>query len=137
MGDDLARQVKRQRLADRLYALTPLDWLLGVPPGVGIAGGVACFGSTSVGFKFADQQLELLDGVVELLGRAAEAGTPQHRQLHLQLLNMQCLGIDLCRVGGDLDILTRQLSLQIHREVAQRGGIVRLRQIRQRHTHDI
>ena len=35
-----------------------------------------------------DQQLKLLDRVVELLGGAAETRAAQHRQLHLQLLDM-------------------------------------------------
>ena len=84
--------------------------------------------ATGVRFEFADQQLKLLDRVVELLGGAAEARAAQHRQLHLQLLDMQRLGMDLGRIGGDLDILAGQLCLQINREVAQRGGVVRQRQ---------
>jgi hypothetical protein len=36
--------------------------------------------------------------------------------------------MDLGRIGGDLDILAGQLCLQINREVAQRGGVVRQRQ---------
>ena len=69
MGDGLARQVWRQRLADRMLAFPPLDGL----PGVSIAGSVARLDGTGVHFEFADQQLELLDRVVELLGGAAEA----------------------------------------------------------------
>ena len=128
VGDGLARQVWRQRLADRLFAFPPLDRLARCPARRRIAGGVARLGSTGIRFEFADQQFELLDRVVELLGGAAEARAAQHRQLHLQLLDMQRLGMDLGRIGGDLDILARQLCLQIDREVAQRGGVVRQRQ---------
>src|SRR5271167_2057205 len=69
VGDGLARQVWRQRLADRMLAFPPLDGL----PGVSIAGSVARLDGTGVRFEFADQQLKLLDRVVELLGGAAEA----------------------------------------------------------------
>jgi hypothetical protein len=111
VGDDLARQVWRQRLANRLFAFPPLDRLVRVPPGVGIAGGVARLNSTGVRFKFADQQFELLDRMIELLGGAAEARTAQCRQLHLQLRDIQRLGVDLGRIGCDLDILASQLCL--------------------------
>ena len=83
VGDGLARQVWRQRLADRLYAFPSLDRLAGV-----LSGAVARLGSTGIPFEFADQQLKLLDRVVELLGGAAETRAAQHRQLHLQLLDM-------------------------------------------------
>src|SRR3984885_8083929 len=53
VGDDLARQVWRQRFTDRLLAFPPLDGLLGVPPGVGIAGGSARLG-TGVHFELAE-----------------------------------------------------------------------------------
>ena len=109
-----------------MFAFPPLAGL----PGVGIAGGVARLGCIGVCFEFADQQLDLFDRVVELLGGAAEARAAQYRQLHLQLLDVQRLGMDLGRIGGDLDILACQLSLQIHREAAQRGGVVRQRQDR-------
>src|SRR5271166_1899966 len=124
--DDLARKVWRQRLADGLFAFPPLAGL----PGVGIAGGVARLGCTGVRFEFADQQFELLDRVVELLGGAAEVRAAQYRQLHFQLLDVQRLGMDLGRIGRDLDILACQLSLQIHREAAQRGRVFRQRQDR-------
>jgi len=61
----------------------------------------------------------LLDVAIELLRGAAEPGTSQHGQLHLQLLDMQRLGMDLGGIGRDLDFLTRQLSLQIRREDSQ------------------
>jgi hypothetical protein len=53
-----------------------------------LSGAVARLGSTGIPFEFADQQLKLLDRVVELLGGAAETRAAQHRQLHLQLLDM-------------------------------------------------
>jgi hypothetical protein len=37
---------------------------------------------------------------------------------------MQRLGMDLGRIGGDLDILACQLCLQINHEVVQRGAVV-------------
>ena len=49
MGDGLARQVWRQRLADRMLAFPPLDGL----PGVSIAGSVARLDGTGVRSMFA------------------------------------------------------------------------------------
>jgi hypothetical protein len=66
----------------------------------------------SLFLELADQQLELLDIAVELFRRAAEAGAPQHRELHLQLLDVQRLGMDLRVARGDLDVLARKLRLQ-------------------------
>ena len=73
--------------------------------------------------EFADQQLQLLDVAVELLGGAAEPRPAQHGQLHLQLLDVQRLGVDLCRIGGDLQLLARQLRLQPRGQCPQGGGI--------------
>ncbi len=46
-------------------------------------------------FELADQQFELLNLMVELFGGPAEACAPQHGQLHLQLFDVQRLGVDL------------------------------------------
>ena len=73
--------------------------------------------------ELADQQLELLDGLVELLRRAAEPRPAQHGQLGLELLDMQRLGVDLGVAGGDRQILLRELGLQSGRERPQRVGI--------------
>jgi len=62
--------------------------------------------------ELADQQFELLDVAVELLRRPTKPRATQHGELHLQLLDMQRLGIDLGRIGRDLDLLARQLRLQ-------------------------
>jgi len=110
VGDRLTRQVRRQRLAQRLLALACLGRVrLG---GVSCAGAGITFGLFLL--EFADQQFELLDVAVELLRRPAEPRATQHGELHLQLLDMQRLGIDLGRVGRDLDLLARQLRLQAH-----------------------
>ncbi|MGF6233844.1 hypothetical protein QFZ27_007799 [Inquilinus ginsengisoli] len=68
----------------------------------------------------ADNQLELLDGAVELLRRAAEPGPAQRRQLRLQLLDVQGLGMDLGVPGRDLPL---HLDLQRGCEGAQFGRI--------------
>ena len=84
--------------------------------------------------ELADQQLELLDGLVELLRRAAEPGPAQHRQLGLELLDMQGLGVDLGVAGGNRQILLRELGLQSGRERPQRVGIGGQVLARQRHA---
>src|ERR1700677_1208859 len=45
----------------------------------------------------AQQQLELLDLAIELLRRAPEARAAQNRELHAQLLDQQCFGVNLRR----------------------------------------
>jgi len=112
VGDGLTRQMGRQRLAHRLLALARLRRVrLG---GVSRAGAGVALGLLFL--EFADQQFELLDVAVKLLRRPAEPRATQHGQLHLQLLDMQRLGMDLGRVGGDLDLLARQLRLQANGE---------------------
>ena len=50
----------------------------------------------SLGFlDLADRLFEPVDLLVEFLGRLAEAGAAQRRQLRLQLLDMQRLGVEL------------------------------------------
>ena len=51
-------------------------------------------------------------------------------QLHFQLFDVQCLGMDLGGVGGEFDVLARELGLQVCGESAQclrvgREGLVR------------
>ena len=57
----------------------------------------------------ADRQFEPIDLSVELLRRLAEAGAPKRRQLRLELLDMQRLGV--------------KFGLQGRRERAQRVRI--------------
>jgi len=83
--------------------------------------------------EFADQQFELLDVAVKLLRRPAEPRATQHGELHLQLLDVQRLGIDLGRIGRDLDVLARQLRLQVGGEHPQRVRVGRERSARQGH----
>ena len=66
--------------------------------------------SGSILFERADQQFELLDVAIELLRGAVEPRAPQHGQLQLQLLDVQRLGVDLGRVGGNLDIRAPPLA---------------------------
>lgn len=109
MVDRLARQVPGQRLA---AAGAGRPWRLGTGRGRGVA-------RPAQGFpllELADQQLELLDRLVELLRRTAEPGPAQHRQLGLELLDMQGLGVDLGVAGGDRQVLLRELRLQSGRE---------------------
>jgi hypothetical protein len=129
MHDGLARQMRWQRPPDRLTALAPRCGIGGIvarrigrDPGVVLG---------SIFLELADQQLELLDVAIELFRRPAEAGAAQHRQLHLQLLDVQRLGVDLGVARGDLDILARQLRLQACRQRAQRLRIIGQRSARQ------
>lgn len=124
MVDRLARQVLGQRLA---AAGAGRPWRLSTGRGRGVA-------RLAQGFallELADQQLELLDRLVELLRRTAEPGPAQHRQLGLELLDMQGLGVDLGVAGGDRQVLLRDLRLQGNRERPQGvdiGGQVLARQ---------
>ena len=61
--------------------------------------------------EVADQQLQLLDLAVELLRGAAEPRPAQRGQLHLQLLDVQRLGVDFGGVRSNLDVLARQFGL--------------------------
>ena len=70
---------------------------------------------------------------IELLGGAAEPRAAQHGQLHLQLLDVQRLGMDLGGIGGDLDVLARQLGLQVCGEDPQSARVGRQRIGCQRH----
>jgi len=83
--------------------------------------------------EFADQQFELLDVAVELFRRPAEPRATQHGELHLELLDMQRLGINLGRVGRDLDVFARQLRLQVGGEHPQRVRVGRERSAHQGH----
>src|SRR3954469_12751498 len=102
-----------------------VGWLLGwawAGRGTGIGlGGIVGAGILGGGIflEFADQQFELLDLTIELLRGSAEPRTPQRGELHLQLFDVQRLGVDLCGVGGEFDVLARQLGLQADGETAQ------------------
>ena len=98
--------------------------------GAGILGG-------DIFFEFADQQFELLDLAVELFRGAAEACASQRRQLHLQLFDMQRLGMDLRGIGGELDLLARQFGLQVSGKQLQRLRVGRQRMMRQRHADNL
>ena len=122
-----------QRRADRLLALVCLGRRLGVGLRVGFGrAGAGVFGG-SILFERADQQFELLDIAIELLRGTAEPRTPQHGQLHLQLLDVQRLGMDLGGVGGNLDVLARQFGLQVCGEDPQSTRVGRQRLGCQRH----
>jgi hypothetical protein len=124
---------------DRLAALAWLgregrtvrtNWLGRTGVGAGVLGG-------DVFFKAADQQFELFDVAIELFRRAAEAGASQRRQLHLQLFDVQCLGMDLCGIGGEFDLLARQFGLQVSGKKLQCLRVGRQRLMRQGHAEDL
>ena len=79
-----------------------------------------CFGSRfAFGFALfdiANEQFELLDRLIEPFGRAPEPSSPQHGELHLQLLDQQRLGVNLGGKCGDI-------ALQIACDAAQIIGI--------------
>ena len=112
----------RQWLADRLLACA---WP-GRGTGIGLGGivGAGILGG-DIFFEFADQQFELLDVAIELLRGSAEPCTPQRGELHLQLFNVQRLGVDLGGVGGEFEVLARQLGLQADGETAQLRRVCR------------
>ena len=95
----MAHRLARQVLGQPLPAAGPgglRRWLAGRPTGTSSRPGQGL-----PLLELADQQLELLDGLVELLRRAAEPGPAQHSQLGLELLDMQGLGVDLGVAGGN------------------------------------
>ncbi len=131
----------RQRLADRLASQAGF----GRDGGVGFGGRVGRIGAGILGgdvfLEFADQQFELFDVVIKLFRRAAEPCAAQHSQLHLQLFNVQRLGVDFGGVGGEFDVLARefgvlvrQLGLQVCGESAQCLRVGRERLVRQGHA---
>jgi len=61
--------------------------------------------------------------MVELFRGPAEPCAPQHGQLHLQLFDVQRLGMDLGSVGGELDVLACQLGLQADGTLRLRGYV--------------
>jgi hypothetical protein len=89
-------------------------------------GRITRLGLAGLFFKFADQQFQLLDVAIKLFRRAAEPGPSQHRQLHLQLFDVQCLGVDFGSIGGDLYLLARQLGLKTGGKQPQRVGVFRV-----------
>jgi hypothetical protein len=125
----LARQMIGQRLACAGRPPAPcrrqgrIDGRLGPRLGLGLAF-----------LDLADLQLELFDAAVELLGGPAEPRPAQHRQLHLQLLDMQRLGVNLCSRCRERQFLLTQSRLEHRREGAQLVGIGGERGHRQRHA---
>ena len=78
MHDLFARQMVRQRPADRLVALN----------GIRSAGLVLLLALPALFLDIVEQEFQLRDGRVELLGGAAELQAPQPSDLHLQLLDL-------------------------------------------------
>jgi len=115
-------QVLGQRLADRLAALAWLGWEGGMVRASRLGCTRACTGvlGGEVFFEVADQQFKLFDVAIELFRRAAEACASQRSQLHLQLFDMQRLGMDLRGIGGEFDLLARQFGLQVSSKKLQR-----------------
>ena len=104
-------------------------WLVGIVVKFPDEGRIVRFGRADAGlgvlggevfFEAADQQFKLFDVAVELFRGAAEACASQRRQLHLQLFDMQRLGMDLRGIGGELDLLARQFGLQVSGKKLQR-----------------
>ncbi len=85
-------------------------------------------------FEVADQEFELLDVSVKLLGRLSEPCPPELGELHPQLLDMERLRMDFGRVGSDLDVLARQFRLQSFSKNPQRIWVCRERITRQGHA---
>ena len=137
VDDGLTRQVLGQRLADRLAART---WLGRDSAGV-LGGRVGRAGAGVLGgdifFEAVDQQFELFDVAIELFRGAAEAGAPQHGQLHLQLFDVQRLGMDFGGIGGEFDLLARQFGLQVSGKQVQRLRVGRQRMMRQGHVDNL
>jgi hypothetical protein len=101
--------MRRQRGPGRVAALPRLRRRVGVGMGVWVGRGPR-LRLGSVFLEVTDQQFELFDLAVELLRGAAEARAAQHGQLRLELLDVQGLGVDLGRVGRDLDLLALRAS---------------------------
>ena len=94
MHDALARQVRRQGFAAARLAVGRL--------GACRASRALCLGLLGAGLalrhaflELAEQELELLDLAVELLRGTAEARSAQHRELRLEMLDLQRLGVEL------------------------------------------
>lgn len=75
------------------FCLALLAYLLVIGLAIGLFGARLAFRSTFL--EVADQEFELFDLTIELLGGAAEARAPQHRKLRLEMLDLQCLGVKL------------------------------------------
>jgi hypothetical protein len=70
--------------------------------------------SATPSFELSEQELKLLDLAVELLGGAAEARSPQHRELRLEMLDLQRLGVKLGITDGDQAVTFGELRLPFH-----------------------
>jgi hypothetical protein len=113
----LARQVIGQRLAPGHLTSSPGRLWFGARR----RGGCSCarLALCLAFLQITDDELELLDLAIQLLRRAAVARPLQHRELRLQLLQVQRLGVEL--------------GLQRHGEGPQRLGITREGGLQQRH----
>ena len=129
MHDGLARQMLWQRCAAR-GAAGPGRCRRALWPGRG----ASRLALDRALLEVADQEFELLDGLLELLRRAAEPRPTQDGQLCLELLDMQRLGVDLGVADSDRQIPIRQLGLQRHCEGPQGVGIGRQTRTGQRHA---
>src|SRR3982074_3110374 len=72
--------------------------------------------------EFAEQHLELLDLAVELLRGAAEPRSSQHRELRLEMLDLQRLGIELRIAHRDQPIAFGELRLLLDDDPLARAG---------------
>lgn len=99
--------MRRQRLAARRLVIPRR----GAPRAggllVGLLGARAALRQAFL--EFAEQHLDLLNLAVELLRGAAEPGPSQHRELRLEMLDLQRLGIELRIAHRDQPIAFGQL----------------------------
>ena len=103
MGHDLTRQMLGQRLAEGMAT-----WFGGHFRCPGILG-LLCLRAGGILLEIADQQFQPLDIAIKLLRRTAEPCPSQDGQLRFQFFDMQRRGVDLRRIGGDLDFPCRPL----------------------------
>ena len=108
VDDDLARQMCRQRLAQRRPSRPGFGFLPGRLRG-GLLGLVL--------LEVLEPQLELVDRLVELLRRVAEPRPPQRRELDPQLL-------DLDRGPAELGAGRGQLVIAFGQHPPQRGELI-------------
>jgi hypothetical protein len=73
-------------------------------------------------FDILQRQFKLRDGTLDLLRRGAEARSPQHRQLRLQLLDQRIAGLQPLGLVGDLPSLRRDDRAEHLDIIGQVGG---------------